>query len=185
MTIRAVPTAKARYLTDLSPTMSRALVRCHTMTIVVANGFKAYGIQTTTGNALARHSLIEHGQDKRARIVWKPTGRGVSIITADPPMLLAARSEHGYTSDLSKSMVGEPEAVDSHTQRWYTADAEDRFKSQQQGRRELALITEAQNLSRRLKQEIRSVDPTSMEVVTRLQRIRDEIQALENLRKAA
>lgn len=184
MAIRAVPAAKARYITDLSPTMGRALVRCHTMTIVVANGFTAYGIQTTTGNALARHSLIEHGQDKRARIVWKPTERGVTIITSDPPMLLAARSEHGYTSDLSKSMTGEPEAVDGHTLRWYAADADDRFKGQQ-GRRELALITEAQNLSRRLRQEIRSVDPTSMEVVTRLQRIRDEIQALEDLRKAA
>jgi hypothetical protein len=49
----------------------------------------------------------------------------------DPPRLLAARSERGYTERVAEAMRGEAEAVDRETQQRQTLDAHRRWEQEQ------------------------------------------------------
>jgi hypothetical protein len=68
----------ARYLSDLTPKMSVALVRCHT-TVVLVGDHHTKGISTPTINALVRRQLLAEGRDKKARRTWKPTHAGITL----------------------------------------------------------------------------------------------------------
>lgn len=105
-----------RFLSDLSQPMSRGLLRCHTLTVLVSKDPRTYGIQPVTLRALERRGLVEQAQDKRARPVWKPSARGARLITTEEPRLLAARSQRGYTAEPYEAVFDEPEAVDHTTQ---------------------------------------------------------------------
>jgi hypothetical protein len=62
----------------------------------------------------------------------RPAGSGCSrlyvfSVAADPPRLLARRSEFGYTASTSQALPGEAEAVDEKTQRCISTEARLRF----------------------------------------------------------
>lgn len=102
---------RARFLEDLSPAMGRALVRCATRPVLVADPAAA-GVKPVTVDALVRHGLLVERRDKRARPVWRPSERGAAILVASRPRLLAARSQYGYVSEPADALPDEPEAVD-------------------------------------------------------------------------
>jgi hypothetical protein len=171
-----------RYLSDMPERMSVALLRCHT-TIVHVGDHTNKGITTTTIQALIRRDLLTEGRDRRARKTWKPSHAGLTLIGTEEPRLLAAHTHKGYTTVPALAMFDEPEAVDDQTQRYQTADAHDRLQGQA-GRRHDTLQKEAWNLSRRLKQSTRSLTDTNIEAAAQLERIRVEIDRLEQLRAA-
>lgn len=131
--------------------------------------------------------LLARFDDRHAeRLVWAMV---FTLDRSDRPRYIAKdnRFDHEgrcYTENPSEAVEGIDEPVDDVMQRWYTADAHERFQGMP-GRREQALLAEAQNLSRRLKQSVRSMDVSDIEVAARLQRIRDEIKALEDMRRNA
>lgn len=173
----------ARYLSDLTPKMSTALIRCHT-TIVLVGDHHARGISTPTIHALVRRDLIGEGRDKRSRKVWKPSHNGLTLIQTEEPRFLAKAADALYTTDRSRAMFPDAgEAVDDASQRYQTADAHDRLQGLP-GRRQDTLQKEAWNLSRRLKQSTRSLTDHDVEAAAQLERIRIEIDRLEGLRAA-
>jgi hypothetical protein len=125
--------AKARFLADLPPAMSKALVRCHTQVVLVRDDHRVHGVRTQTINALVRHELIEEKPDKRARPSWKPTANGLRVIKAEEPRLLAARSQRGYTAELGQAVFDEPEAIDEKTLNEYAKANGERFAAVRAG----------------------------------------------------
>lgn len=109
--IGSVSPDRATCLEELTPKMARGLVRCQATTVLVAEVERS-GIHPSTMAALIRHGLVEQGQDARARPVWRPSPRGAQIIARAAPRLLAARSQHGYTTRASQAMHAEPEVLD-------------------------------------------------------------------------
>lgn len=170
----------ARHLGNLHPDIVSALIRMHTQTVYT----KDHGIDEKVMRKLVARDLIEQGRTKHGRVVWKPTAYGQQVIRTEIPRFLAARSDDLYVTDPRFGMRSEPEPVSEHTQALQSADAHQR-RLGQPGLRAEMLATEAQNLARRLKSEIRVCDPESIEVASQLERIRVEIARLESLRGAA
>lgn len=122
MSRRGVRPSKARYLSEVSAAMAKALVRCHTMDVPANAGTRPKGIRVQTLHALERHGLatIEAGlRDGKGRLkpaLWRLTESGKRIVTADEPRLLTVALDDGYTHELGKAALGEPEAVDADMQ---------------------------------------------------------------------
>lgn len=110
-----------RYLTDLTRQQARWLTACANGPVLI-NG----PIPAVTVEALKRKQLIQEGRDRRARPVWQPTLAGHELLRAHEPRLLAVRSELAYTSDLSRALPGEPEAITAADLDHYTAQARER-----------------------------------------------------------
>lgn len=110
-----------RYLTDLTKAQAQWLTRCANGPVLI-NG----PIPAVTVAALTRKQLIQEGRDRRARPVWQPTETGLALLHAHEPRLLAARSEHGYTTDPARALPGEPEAIPAADLAHYTRQARDR-----------------------------------------------------------
>lgn len=177
---------KPQRLSDLTPAMSRALVRCHTMTVTTAEP-TARGVRKRTLAALLRHGLIEQGRDSRARPVWRPTARGMVVITTEEPCLLtyAARPRgtvRGYTNDPALAMPDEPEAVDPDCLADLTKQAHARG---QVLRGEQQLHREARTLSRRLREETLATGRKGLDVTSELAKIREQLDAIEAKRREA
>lgn len=141
--------ARARYLSDLSPAMAKGLMRCHGATVVVSRGFPTYGISVNTGAALVRHTLIDKAHDKRSRWVWKPTSRGLGLIMADEPRLLASRSQYGYTAEPAQALLDEPEAPPAAVVEQFARVNRERFEAVRAGADE-RLFDEQRSLEQRL-----------------------------------
>lgn len=171
-----------RYLSEMPDKGRVALERCHT-TYVYVGKHSEHSIATRTINVLLDRELIGEGRDKKSKKIWRPSTLGLDLIMREEPQLLAARLHKGYTTKTSEAARDEPEGVGVFYLRHLTADANDRLQGLP-GRRQEALRTEAVNLTRRLKQEIRSCDPSCMAVAAQLERIRIEIARLEDLRAA-
>ena len=134
-----------RYLTDLTRQQARWLTAC-------ANGPVLIGgpIPAVTCAALLRKHLIREGRDRRARPTWQPTETGLALLHAHEPRLLAARSEHGYTTDPARALPGEPEAIPTADLAHYTRQARERDQARAtntttQLRQQLDTITETAN----------------------------------------
>lgn len=134
-----------RYLADLTKHQARWLTAC-------ANGPVLIGgpIPAVTCAALLRKHLIVEGRDRRARPVWQPTETGLALLHAHEPRLLAARSEHGYTTDPARALPGEPEAIPTADLAHYTRQARERDQARAtntttQLRQQLDTITETAN----------------------------------------
>jgi hypothetical protein len=111
LTGRRLPSpARAQFLTDLSPAMARALVRCGALPVLIKDP-RSSGIAKQTIEALVRHGLVEEKRDRRARPVWRPSTAGAAIVAASRPRLLAAQSQYGYTTDPADALPDEPEAI--------------------------------------------------------------------------
>jgi len=88
--------------------MRRALRRAHAQGLPVDDP----GVKASTLAALDERGLIEQKTSRRSgKTSWRPTDRGLELITKDQCNLLARRSEYGYTSSVAHAMLGEPEAV--------------------------------------------------------------------------
>jgi hypothetical protein len=162
-------TRRLRYLSDLTPAMRSALLRCYTQSVLVRD---PAGIADVTLQALLRHTLIASSQDKRAREVYKPSVRGLAIITADEPRLLARASDAIYTTEPGQSMFPDAgEAVDDRTQERLARDGRERDHARQAGvddqllvrldalrcqRRDLAAVAMARGLD--VRDELRFID---------------------------
>ena len=134
-----------RYLTDLTRQQARWLTACANGPVLI-NG----PIPNVTVQALRRKGLIVEGRDRRARPVWQPTPAGVQLLRAHEPRLLAARSEHGYTSNPAKALPGEPEAIPTTDLAHYTRQGRERDQARAtntttQLRQQLDTITETAN----------------------------------------
>ena len=134
-----------RYLADLTKHQARWLTAC-------ANGPVLIGgpIPAVTCAALLRKHLIVEGRDRRARPTWQPTETGLALLHAHEPRLLAARSEHGYTTDPARALPGEPEAIPTADLAHYTRQARERDQARAtntttQLRQQLDTITETAN----------------------------------------
>jgi hypothetical protein len=161
--------------------MSRALVRCLGTVVPVDSD---HGIHSATIAALRRHDLIEEARDKRARRVWKPTTQGMRIIQTEPPKLLAARSQRGYTTEPAEALFDEPEAVDDKTANGFAKDSQERFKLL---RGEEALHKETRSAIVTLRQEIVAATRAGVDVTPVLSYVHQarEHLALERRRTAA
>ena len=134
-----------RYLTDLTRQQARWLTACANGPVLI-NG----PIPNVTVQALRRKGLIVEGRDRRARPVWQPTETGLALLHAHEPRLLAARSEHGYTTDPARALPGEPEAIPTADLAHYTRQARERDQARAtntttQLRQQLDTITETAN----------------------------------------
>jgi hypothetical protein len=138
----------ARYLSDLTPKMSTALIRCHTDVVLVGK-HDTKGISTPTINALVRRELVAEGRDKRARRTWKPSTIGLVLISTEEPRFLAAQSQKGYTTNPALAMFGEPEAVDDATLGEFAVSNNGRHKAIKAGA-DQALFAEQRTLEDRL-----------------------------------
>jgi len=137
--------SQPRYLTDLTKPQAQWLTRCANGPVLI-NG----PIPAVTAAALARKQLIVEGRDRRARPVWQPTETGLALLHAHEPRLLAARSEHGYTTDPARALPGEPEAIPTADLAHYTRQARERDQARAtntttQLRQQLDTITETAN----------------------------------------
>lgn len=143
---RRVDPGKARYLSDLpgpdqvrrrrdgtSPlSMREALVRCYALDVPVEQSVVTKGIQTATLRAMERHGLVHvvhglvDGKGRGKPPLWKPTARGVEIVTADEPRSLGVRVESVEVESTTDTrelrgprrpvLVDEPEPIDDVTQ---------------------------------------------------------------------
>jgi hypothetical protein len=136
---RRVAPGKARYLSELPDALAAALVRCYTLDVPVEKGPRVRGVHIATLRAGERHGLLHvaHGlvtsKGRKLEPLWKPTIRGLELVHADEPRLLASRSQHGYVTPAGDdlrvervevgagesrrvSTVGELEAVDAVSQ---------------------------------------------------------------------
>ena len=172
---------RLRVLADLTPAMSRALVRCYAAVIQVDSD---HGIHPATITALRRHGLIEEARDKRARRVWKPTAQGMHIIGTQEPRLLEARSQRGYTTEPAQALPDEPEAIEAAVLEYFTADAHERFTGLP-GRREEALRRRARSLANRLRQEAVAGLRAGLDVSAELDHLEQHLALLERRRTAA
>ena len=137
--------SQPRYLTDLTKPQAQWLTRCANGPVLI-NG----PIPAVTAAALARKQLIVEGRDRRARPTWQPTETGLALLHAHEPRLLAARSEHGYTTDPARALPGEPEAIPTADLAHYTRQARERDQARAtntttQLRQQLDTITETAN----------------------------------------
>lgn len=89
----------------LSPTMRKVLYRAHSQG--VADG----EVHQRTIRALFERRLIEKRVSSRGRELWRATADGRRAAMYEPPCFLAARSQYGYTEDISRAMFGEPEVI--------------------------------------------------------------------------
>lgn len=106
-------------LEDLSPGMRRGLIRCWDSLVLVDE--EPRRMAAATLHALLRHQLVFETRDRRNRLVYRPTDRGLELLRSDTPRFLTpaarpGRTEHGYTTDPARAMPDEPEAVDAETQ---------------------------------------------------------------------
>ena len=134
-----------RYLTDLTRQQASWLTACANGPVLI-NG----PIPNVTVQALRRKGLIVEGRDRRARPTWQPTETGLALLHAHEPRLLAARSEHGYTTDPARALPGEPEAIPTADLAHYTRQARERDQARAtntttQLRQQLDTITETAN----------------------------------------
>ena len=134
-----------RFLTDLTRAQAKWLTACANGPVLL-NG----PIPAVTRDALQRKQLIQEGRDRRARPVWQPTPAGQQLLRAHEPRLLAARSEHGYTSNPAKALPGEPEAIPTTDLAHYTRQGRERDQARAtntttQLRQQLDTITETAN----------------------------------------
>lgn len=185
----------ARFLADLSPRMSQALVRCHTLTVLAVTdpdspgGPASFGIHRATLAALIGHDLIDQQRDKRARPVWKPTARGLVIIRAEEPRYLARSSDHldhdgadaipGYTTDAAMAMFPDPgEAVDEITQARITAKGRDDHAARRAGVDDL-LLAELQRDRARRQELVRIANERGIQVRDELRMVDRAVASLE------
>jgi hypothetical protein len=99
--------------------MSTALVRCFVVDVEVESPGHRF---VRTYPALKRHNLVDIRSDLTTRwgrsrgTLYRPTVRGLAVITADEPRFLAARGgdegDPGYTTHLADAVWDEPEAID-------------------------------------------------------------------------
>lgn len=171
-----------RYLSEMPDKARTALQRCHTDHVYIGK-HRDHHIATVTITTLTSRGLIGEGRDKKSKRIWRPSETGLQLLLREEPQMLAAMVHKGYTTRTGQAARGEPECVGASYLRILTADAEERLQGQP-GRRHGQLVDEAVNLTRRLKQEIRSCDPSRLEVAAQLERIRREIERLEQLRAA-
>lgn len=205
--------ANARYLSDLPGpeqgrrhlSMREALVRCHALDVPACDGLVVHGIHIATLRALETHGLLRIESDlrdkrnRRKPDLWRPTDRGVQIITADEPRLLASSSDALYVTDdkvrygkggkrqhqaLSgewvqvgsngrqrEVQVPEPEAVDTQTQQRLTDAAKARDLARSAGVAD-ELIAERQLLEQSINQMRRLAQRCGVN-------IRDDLRVLE------
>jgi hypothetical protein len=97
--------AEARWLEDLSPAQSAAMVRYSNLVVTVAQGPTAFGIGQATHDSLVRGGLVgEAVTSKRRTKVWRPTERGKLVLLTAAPQLLAARSDELYTTETGRAL---------------------------------------------------------------------------------
>ena len=109
----------------------RFLLAGHPLTITGINTTRyrrgrTYALGITHKHSICRVEIIE----------LQPTSETMRVRLAniDPPRLLAARSEYGYTDDPAKAMNGEPEAVPYHDLERYTEQAQEQHADRRQQR---------------------------------------------------
>jgi DNA-binding PadR family transcriptional regulator len=131
--------SRLRYLSDLTPAMAKALVRCHTQPVLVRD---PAGIKPVTIKALIGHGLLGEGQDRRARKVYKPTDRGLVLIATEEPRLLAQASDALYTSEPGRALFPDAgEAVDETTQRRLSREGRDKDVARDNGADDQLIVT--------------------------------------------
>jgi hypothetical protein len=167
-----------RTLEELPPKMASVLLRMHTQTILTRDADADHGISPNTLAALKRHGLIEEGRDKRARPVWKPSGRGLSVLSTESPRLLAARSQKGYTTRPAEAMRDEPEAVSEVWLKRFGEQAQDAIPQGDVG----VWVRERKELVRAL-DALEAVGNRS--VARQVRQIRDRIRVIDRELKAA
>lgn len=170
--------AKAQYLSDLPPTMSRALVRTQAL-IVLATDQHPAGIHHQTIQALHRHGLIQQTRDGRQRLVWRPTPRGTDLIAREEPRLLALRSQRGYTTRYREAILDEPEAIDEATCNRFAQDADHARRSTQHAE----WVRERRELEQQLARLAQQVDHRAVHKHLRV--IRDRLNAIDKELRAA
>jgi hypothetical protein len=160
-----VKPSEARYLSDLPGgsegrrhlSMRDALVRCHVLEVTAVDELIVHGIHIATLRALEGHGLVHQVsglRDNRGRLkptLWRPTPRGIEIVTADEPLSLRLRVEqvevgieqtNGHALHQTRRVVTieEPEPVDDRAQQRITDTARLRDMARKAGVAEQVLV---------------------------------------------
>jgi hypothetical protein len=90
---------------DLTAAQQRALARCHAL-VVPAGDEGRLKIHDRTLKALTDRGLIETVQDNRLRTVWRPTDRGLELLTSEDVRYLKGRGRDGGLNTRGASSGG-------------------------------------------------------------------------------
>lgn len=175
---RPVP-SEARFLADLSPAMSKALVRCNVDVVLVAKGPEEFGVSRQTLDALLRHDLVRETATRRGTKVWRPTANGRRVLGAAEPRLLAARSDALYTTEPGEAMRDDPgEAVSGGELEDYAIQS-GVVEALTRGRSDRELLAERADLGRRLVNAKVLAEERGVDARSELRQIEERIAVVE------